>query len=244
MKNIFTSEKGIMTVYVTVAVTTFTIILIALFSSAASIRKNQIKTLIKIKEVYEQDNSKIDEIYDSVSSKGWIPIGTEFCFQYTGSVQEWTVPSNGTYKLEVWGAEGGTNSGNSTAIAGKGGYSNGTVRLNKDVKIYIYVGGQGGAATSTCGGFNGGGIYSGSKTNITNASGGGGGSGWIYTEATFNTWQSGDSTDATKWLLTTQHYLSDAVTKAGNDGTIPTHNVTSTMTGNQGNGYAKIKRIK
>ena len=63
MKNKLKSEKGIMTMYVTVAVVTFTIILVALFSLAVATRKNQIKTLIKIKEVYEQDNSKEEQIY-------------------------------------------------------------------------------------------------------------------------------------------------------------------------------------
>ena len=63
MKNKVKSEKGIMTMYVTVAVVTFTIILVALFSLAVATRKNQIKTLIKIKEVYEQDNNKKEQIY-------------------------------------------------------------------------------------------------------------------------------------------------------------------------------------
>ncbi len=63
MKNKVKSEKGIMTMYVTIAVVTFTIILVALFSLAVATRRNQIKTLIKIKEVYEQDNSKKEQIY-------------------------------------------------------------------------------------------------------------------------------------------------------------------------------------
>ena len=63
MKNKLKSEKGVMTMYVTVAVVTFTIILVALFSLAVATRKNQIKTLIKVKEVYEQDNNKKEQIY-------------------------------------------------------------------------------------------------------------------------------------------------------------------------------------
>ena len=63
MKNKVKSEKGIMTMYVTSAVVTFTLILVALFSLAVATRRNQIKTLIKIKEVYEQDNSKKEQIY-------------------------------------------------------------------------------------------------------------------------------------------------------------------------------------
>ena len=63
MKNKVKSEKGIMTMYVTIAVVTFTIILVALFSLAVATRRNQIKTLIKVKEVYEQDNNKKEQIY-------------------------------------------------------------------------------------------------------------------------------------------------------------------------------------
>lgn len=71
-----------------------------------------------------------------------------------------------------------------------------------------------------------------------------GGSGWVYTESTFNTWQTGNPTDAAGWLLDTKYYLTDAETKAGDDSTIPTHNGTSTMTGNTGNGYAKITLLR
>ena len=63
MKNKVKSQKGIMTMYVTIAVVTFTIILVALFSLAVATRRNQIKTLIKVKEVYEQDNNKKEQIY-------------------------------------------------------------------------------------------------------------------------------------------------------------------------------------
>lgn len=63
MKNKLKSEKGVMAAYVAIAVVTFTIIITALFSMAVTTRKNQIKTLIKIKEVYEQDLSQKEQIY-------------------------------------------------------------------------------------------------------------------------------------------------------------------------------------
>ena len=63
MKNKLKSEKGVMAAYVAIAVVTFTIIITALFSMAVTTRKNQIKTLIKVKEVYEQDNNKKEQIY-------------------------------------------------------------------------------------------------------------------------------------------------------------------------------------
>ncbi|MBQ7489148.1 MAG: hypothetical protein IJT51_01355, partial [Bacteroidales bacterium] len=95
-------------------------------------------------------------------------------FPYTGSVQTFIVPTTGTYTLEVWGAQGGYKSNSSAA--GKGGYSKGTISLNQNILLNIYVGGQGSAAssngTSVNGGYNGGG---GAKaSNWGRASGGGG----------------------------------------------------------------------
>lgn len=80
-------------------------------------------------------------------------------YAYNGSKTTVTLPI-GTYKLEVWGAQGGYRS--DSAKGGKGGYSCGTVKLNEPTNVYIYPGGAGGTsttATSTVitGGFNGGG---------------------------------------------------------------------------------------
>lgn len=82
-------------------------------------------------------------------------VGTSQTFSYTSRIQTFTAPYSGTYKLEVWGAQGGTSKG----TGGKGGYSYGTVNLNKGDKLYVGVGGQGSAATSRsgAGGYNGGG---------------------------------------------------------------------------------------
>lgn len=72
--------------------------------------------------------------------------------------QVYTVPSNGIYKLEVWGAQGGQYS---TYTPGYGAYSVGYANLIKDTKLYIVNGGSGilasANATFTNGGYNGGG---------------------------------------------------------------------------------------
>ncbi len=107
-------------------------------------------------------------------------------YSYTNSIQNFTVPSTGYYKLEVWGAQGGDasmNSGNktssgasiSTALGGKGGYSVGVKYLQANTKLYVVTGGQGGKYTSsnTTGGYNGGGA----STGCNSAGGGGGGGG-------------------------------------------------------------------
>ena len=96
------------------------------------------------------------------------------------------------------------------------------------------------ASTDGGPGAGGGGWYGGGGAAYMYA-GGGGGSGWVYTEANFNTWQSGNSTDANQYLLNSTYYLTNAATIAGDqeftdyDG--------STVTGHLGNGAARITKI-
>ena len=71
-------------------------------------------------------------------------------FEYTGSEQTFTAPLSGRYKLEVWGAQGGSS-------GGVGGYSIGTYTLTANQKIYINIGGAGGNGVNGAGGYNGGG---------------------------------------------------------------------------------------
>ncbi len=74
-------------------------------------------------------------------------------FDYTGAVQTISLPK-GIYKLECWGAQGGYR--NSATYGGKGGYSVGTLTLDKATALYVYAGGSGNTG-GTSGGFNGGG---------------------------------------------------------------------------------------
>lgn len=65
-------------------------------------------------------------------------------FEYTGDVQEFIVPSDGLYKLEVFGASGGTSiSQTGSPPGGNGGYSVGYKYLTADTTIYVVVGGKG-----------------------------------------------------------------------------------------------------
>ena len=86
-------------------------------------------------------------------------------FEYTGGMQTVTLPK-GIYKLECWGAQGGTYN---SYIGGYGGYSVGTLTLNEKTKLYVYTGGSG-SSSSTTAGFNGGG------KGVYNGRGGGGAS--------------------------------------------------------------------
>lgn len=119
-------------------------------------------------------------------------------FPYTGTIQPWTVSVTGTYKLEVWGAQGARGSGNEYQFdPGLGGYSYGNVSLTAGTILYIVVGGSSssynGEGTSSGEGGNGGGATHIAKSTgllkslSTNKSsilivagvGGGGGSGYI-----------------------------------------------------------------
>lgn len=110
-----------------------------------------------------------------------VPVGTVLNYTYTGSYQEVTLPA-GQYKLQCWGAQGGSNGTNSTysitaKAGGKGGYSEGVLTLSQKTTVRVYVGGKGSASA---GGFNGGGSTTGtSQYNASNELGyskmGGGG---------------------------------------------------------------------
>ncbi len=68
-------------------------------------------------------------------------VGKVWNYDYTGGEQTFTVPVSGTYKFDVWGAQGGTDSNG--YHGGYGGYSSGTINLPSSDKIYIYVGEKG-----------------------------------------------------------------------------------------------------
>ena len=86
-------------------------------------------------------------------------------FAYTGNAQEIGL-TPGRYKLEVWGAQGG--SGDGSVGANKGGYAVGTVNLVKTENLYVYVGQQGDRSTNNSNfTFGGGGrCYSSSGRNM------------------------------------------------------------------------------
>src|SRR5574344_2712133 len=93
-------------------------------------------------------------------------------FGYTGTYQEYIAPATGTYEFDVWGAQGGGGTPNSSSGSrgGAGGYSVGYMKLKKDQVIYVYVGGAGSYASS----FQIGGGYNGGGGGGTNGYGGGG----------------------------------------------------------------------
>ncbi len=107
-------------------------------------------------------------------------------YPWNNGIYTVTLPQ-GTYKLEVWGAQGGGRSGvDANGAGGYGGYSSATLTLTTKTTIYVVVGGAGEkGGTYRCaargfgyggGGYNGGGnVMAGGGSIPTAATGGGGG---------------------------------------------------------------------
>ena len=112
----------------------------------------------------------------------------DFAYSTPGE-QTYMVTDTGYYKLEVWGAQGGSISnvdsqwGALNFAGGYGGYSTGVVHLSEDDVLYINVGGQGSGYSNTtyqdssalsglAGGYNGGGA--GGSGDYLGGTGGGG----------------------------------------------------------------------
>lgn len=138
-----------------------------------------------------------------------LPVGTVYDFDYTGSVQEITLPK-GRYKLQCWGAQGGTSYGSSNGAGSKGGYSEGIITLTETTTFYVFVGGQGSRGSSTSlvnGGWNGGGAsvgycsYNSGGTNGYSYPACGGGATDISTVTSDMTYSSGRTNRSSASLL-------------------------------------------
>ena len=97
--------------------------------------------------------------WQSDCNDGLSSVGSYKNFDYTGSVQTFNACAGRTYKLEVWGAQGGQTK---NGAGGYGGYSYGNYSANINSTIYVTVGGMGldggsEEARAFTGGYNGGG---------------------------------------------------------------------------------------
>ena len=69
MKNYYKNEKGSMAIYAIVTVLTFLLVSSAILYSAVGVRKRQLQTMPKIKEVYEKYLNSKYEIYEAEVEK-------------------------------------------------------------------------------------------------------------------------------------------------------------------------------
>ena len=141
-------------------------------SPKGMIRKEETKEITVIIENTSNQNAVVEFKViggfiqnELVLAEGYsLPFLPRYKYVYTGGYQEFVVPKDGTYQIELWGASGG----NASSDSGKGGYVSGQIYLSKGTSLYVYVGeagqngifgdditlqnGRGGLAT-----FNGGG---------------------------------------------------------------------------------------
>lgn len=149
--------------------------------------------------------TKTVTIKQAGKSLGW----TTKNFEYTGGVQSIELPK-GKYKLQCWGAQGGTSYGSSSGVGSKGGYSEGVLTLTETTTLYVFVGGKGSNGSSTSlvnGGWNGGGAsvgyssYNSSGTNGYSYPACGGGATDICTVTSSMSYSSGRTNRSSESLL-------------------------------------------
>ena len=123
------------------------------------------------------DNDKwkfvINDYQENDTCKIYFSSKTTIELAYTGVEEKIAIPKTGFYKLETWGAQGG--SASSSLLGGSGGYSAGVISLSKNDVLYINIGGVGNCSTglSVVGGYNGGGAAKSRSSSYTMCSGGG-----------------------------------------------------------------------
>ena len=88
----------------------------------------------------EAIDTKIDLKIDTKVNNDYCPYseGQTFLFDYTGKEQSFVAECAGKYKIELWGAGGFERQAG--AVGGKGAYTSGIIKLEKDTTLYIYVG--------------------------------------------------------------------------------------------------------
>lgn len=93
---------------------------------------------------YDGNNIYAGSIKTNTDVDNCISAANVFTYGFTGDVQVFTAPSSGNYRIEAWGASGGSGAmANETYEGGKGAYTAGTITLNQNESLYLYVGGRG-----------------------------------------------------------------------------------------------------
>ncbi len=93
----------------------------------------------------------------------------EYNFDYTGDYQTFTAPYSGTYKIELWGATREFVENSNKKYYYLGAYTSGDIELDKNERLYIYIG-EKSRKTEVNGTFNGGGSSSKGSYGSDNAS--------------------------------------------------------------------------
>lgn len=133
------------------------------------------------------DNSN-DDIVMFRAARTVIEEGYEWSYWGKSKLQEFTAPMNGYYKIQLWGADGDSDSGANTqginatttpyttGIGGGGAYTEGTIYLEQGETVYLALGLRNGMSGQTS--YNGGGAGYGQHLGYRS---GGGGAASVYT---------------------------------------------------------------
>lgn len=133
---------------------------------------------VTIDKTGEQKNENV-HIYFDITKPYTTTESTKIAYQdvydydYTGNYEEFIALATGTYKIECWGAQGGTQG--VISVGGNGAYTSGEIELKENDKLYVFVGENPGDETKES--FNGGSIGSASTDAGGNESGTRAGSG-------------------------------------------------------------------
>ena len=157
------------------------IMLLILVISIVALVLTSSYALFSFEEKGKVENKLVTGVYSTCKYED----GTTWNFDYTGSEQIFTVPCDGEYKLETWGAQGGSSFSylptyTQTAIGTNGAMAILEDSMKNQQKLYVNVGGSGENATQSApgnGGYNGGGYggtFKGISTGYVNCGGGGG----------------------------------------------------------------------
>ena len=157
------------------------IMLLILVISIVALVLTSSYALFSFEEKGKIENKLVTGVYSSCEYED----GTIWNFDYTGGEQTFTVPCDGEYKLEAWGAQGGSSFSylptyTQTAIGTNGAMAILEDSMKNQQKLYVNVGGSGENATQSApgnGGYNGGGYggtFKGISTGYVNCGGGGG----------------------------------------------------------------------
>jgi hypothetical protein len=127
------------------------------------------------KLIFQQQNF-VDIQKDIIKVRQALSENITYEFPYTGNIVEFQVSISGTYKIEAWGARGGSSSSSTGPF---GAYSKSFVLLNKDERIKILVGEKGyqglNSGNYIHGGGGGGGTFIAKDRTPLCVAGGGGG---------------------------------------------------------------------
>ena len=183
--------------------TVFIMFLLVLTSTLAGLqsRKTMLeRSIMSLENSFNGNDNNEQELIRKINENKTAPVTGRYTFVLNTTLfsnnsttfdrvgeHEFIAPTTGTYKLEVWGAQGGD--ANATYLGGKGGYSSGNITLAAGDKLYINVGGRGygGQRVTTggtiLGGYNGGQNITYGTTDGLHYVGAGGGATHIATKS-------------------------------------------------------------